>query len=525
MSLETLIQTRFSRGNMIWLSIAIVSVLLVVSFADGLKFMVETWFTKDEYSHGVMIPFVALYFFYQKKNDLMSLNARGSWYGLVVVMIGGLLFIIGELSTLYIIVQYAFLVTLVGVILSFLGIAGFKKVWVPILLLWFMIPLPNFIYFNLSSQLQLLSSQIGVAVIRLFGISVYLEGNVIDLGSYKLQVVEACSGLRYLFPLMSFAFICASIYKGRLWMRMLVFLSSAPITVFMNSFRIGVIGVLVEYYGIGAAEGFLHDFEGWIIFIACTAILISEIWLLNRFFGGGASFRDVFSLHLPVQTAQKLKKEYRLPNPYLASIGMLLVVAISTNFITKRFEQHPDRMDLVSFPLEVEKWQGSRSSLKQMELEALKLTDYVVINYSDGVRDPINYYVAYYASQRKGSSIHSPRSCIPGGGWRITEFSQQSFPDITIGKTTLTVNRLVIQMGSTKQLVYYWFLQRGRVLTNEYLVKWYLFWDALTRNRTDGALVRLTTTINLEADTTEADRALAEFAKAISTELSRYVPD
>jgi EpsI family protein len=133
--------------------------------------------------------------------------------------------------------------------------------------------------------------------------------------------------------------------------------------------------------------------------------------------------------------------------------------------------------------------------------------------------------VAYYASQRKGSSIHSPRSCIPGGGWRITEFTRRSFPEISIGKDNLTVNRLVIQMGTTKQLVYYWFLQRGRIITNEYLVKWYLFWDALTRNRTDGALVRLTTTVSSESDIDEADRELTDFAKTISLDLSKYVPD
>ena len=111
----------------------------------------------------------------------------------------------------------------------------------------------------------------------MFGISVYLEGNVIDLGSYKLQVVEACSGLRYLFPLVSLSFIAAYIYHGAFWKKAIIFLSSIPITVLMNSFRIGVIGVLVEYGGPGQAEGFLHDFEGWIIFMACIAILVLEM--------------------------------------------------------------------------------------------------------------------------------------------------------------------------------------------------------------------------------------------------------
>ena len=122
-----------------------------------------------------------------------------------------------------------------------------------------------------------------MAVIRLFDISVYLEGNVIDLGVYQLQVVEACSGLRYLFPLMSFGFLISYIYRGPVWQKVVIFLSTIPITVVMNSFRIGVIGVTVEHFGIAAAEGFLHDFEGWIVFMACLGFLLFEIWILYMF--------------------------------------------------------------------------------------------------------------------------------------------------------------------------------------------------------------------------------------------------
>ena len=127
-----------------------------------------------------------------------------------------------------------------------------------------MIPLPEFVLANLSTRLQLLSSQLGVAFIRLFDISVFVEGNVIDLGGYKLQVAEACSGLRYLFPLMTLGFLMACFYKGARWKRVVLFLSSIPITVLMNSIRIGIIGVTVERWGIRMAEGFLHDFRaGW----------------------------------------------------------------------------------------------------------------------------------------------------------------------------------------------------------------------------------------------------------------------
>ena len=112
---------------------------------------------------------------------------------------------------------------------------------------------------------------------RLFGVSVYLEGNVIDLGVYKLQVAEACDGLRYLFPLMTIGFLIAYFFKATFWKRALLFLSSIPITILMNSFRVGTIGVMVEHWGVRMAEGFLHEFQGWMVFMASGALMMLSL--------------------------------------------------------------------------------------------------------------------------------------------------------------------------------------------------------------------------------------------------------
>ena len=132
-----------------------------------------------------------------------------------------------------------------------------------------------------------------MAFIRLFQIPVFLEGNVIDLGQYKLQVVEACSGLRYLYPLMSLGFLAAYFFQAPLWQRALVFLSTIPITIFMNSLRIGVVGIMVDNFGPQDADGFLHMFEGWIIFLACAVLLVGLMHLLARV-GSGKGFFQVF---------------------------------------------------------------------------------------------------------------------------------------------------------------------------------------------------------------------------------------
>ena len=183
---------------------------------DGLALMVG-WWERDEYSHGYMIPLVAAYLAWQKRDALAKAAQPGTWLGIVVVLGALFVWLLGEVSAIYTIIQYAFWLGIWGLALLWVGVSGVRVIWAALFYLFFMIPLPNFLYFNLSQELQLISSAMGVAVIRLFDISVFLEGNVIDLGVYQLQVVEACSGLRYLFPLMSFGFLIAYIYRGPFW--------------------------------------------------------------------------------------------------------------------------------------------------------------------------------------------------------------------------------------------------------------------------------------------------------------------
>jgi exosortase D (VPLPA-CTERM-specific) len=489
--------------------------------------MVSLWLSTEEYGYGFLIPAISAFLIWQKKNEIEKVSETGSWLGLLVTFFGLALFFLGELSTLYIIVQYAFIVVVAGVALSLLGWQGFKLVKIPILFLIFMIPLPVFFYQSLSSELQLISSQLGVAVIRLFNISVFLEGNVIDLGTYKLQVVEACSGLRYLFPLTSLAFIAAYIFRGAFWKKAIIFLSSIPITIAMNSFRIGIIGVLVESQGTSAAEGFLHYFEGWVIFMACMAVLIGEMWILSRIGRDRRPFAEVFNLDLPSGgiTQPHIFPPRTFVKPFIAT-SILVLSALPVGFLfDERSEISPSRTEFAKFPMNLGELQGKRGRIENIYLDVLKLDDYLMADYVNNKTEMVNFYVAYYASQRKGESAHSPRSCIPGGGWQITEITQKVIDGGAANMASFNVNRAIIQKGDHRQLVYYWFQQRGRNITNEYLVKWYIFWDALTRNRTDGALVRLATSVSPSRDLADADRLLSDFSRVIVVPLRDYVPE
>jgi EpsI family protein len=170
-------------------------------------------------------------------------------------------------------------------------------------------------------------------------------------------------------------------------------------------------------------------------------------------------------------------------------------------------------------------WHGQRSSLEGVYSDTLQLDDYLLADYVDAAGAGVNLYIPYYQSQRKGEAVHSPRSCLPGGGWQMREFGQRDLPAVFINGEPLRVNRTLIEMGNQRELVYYWFQQRGRVITNEFAVKWFLFWDALTLHRTDGAMIRIITALPPSASEADADRRLSDMASRITPDLSRYVPN
>ena len=496
----------------------------------GLNRMINSWFDREEYGHGLLIPFISLFLIWQKKDILEICKFESGYSGIALVFFGIFMVFLGEISAITIFIQYGFIFTITGLVLTYMGWNAFKNVAIPFVLLFFMVPLPGVIFQELSQYLQLISTQIGVFVIRLFDISVYVEGNVIDLGVYKLQVVEACSGLNYLFPLMTLGFIAAYFYKVETWKRVVIFLSSIPITVLMNSFRIGVIGVTVEYWGIDMAEGFLHDFEGWVVFMACTGLLVMEMWLFVYFSNSRRPLLEVFGLEFPAESPSDATVNIRpISKHVVVASAMIILATVVGYFSPERTDLIVDRKEFSDFPKVLGDWDGSsiaKQFLDKEIIDALKFDDYLLASYVNNENGNINLYIAYYGSQSKGASIHSPRACLPAGGWQVKEISDYSMNDVlTSAGKPLKVNRVLIQMGEAKQLVYYWFPQRGRNITDEYVLKWYVFWDSLTMKRSDGALIRVTTLLNPNDTIADADQRLMDFIQTASPVFNEYIPE
>ncbi len=198
-------------------------------------------------------------------------------------------------------------------------------------------------------------------------------------------------------------------------------------------------------------------------------------------------------------------------------LGATLVLAQGVEFR----EKIPMSRSFSEFPLQVGEWTGKRDVLELKFIEELDFKDYIIVDYRDKAGKAVNFYTAYYDTQRKGESIHSPETCLPGGGW---EFKRAGRTTVPMNPSDMTINRAFIVQGAAKQLTYYWFPLRDRIATNLWEVKAYNFWDALTRQRTDGALVRLVTPVYKDENVADADERLAAFTREIVPVLKEFLP-
>lgn len=498
-----------------------ITILLFGIYYSTFEWLIQKDWARDDYSHGILIPFIVLYLLWEKKDIFFSTPDRVTWKGLILLVPGLFLFWLGDLAGEFFMLYCSSWLVLMGLCWIHMGSNRLKTILFPLLLLLAMFPLPDFVNVKLTFQLRLLSSKLGVMILHAMDMSAYREGNIIDLGFTRLQVVDACSGLRYLFPMIILSILMAYFYRAAFWKKVWVVLSSIPLTILTNALRIAVTGILAESLGSKAVKGFLHDFEGWLIFMVTLGLLMAEIWLLKRFFPEPESLKKTG--HTDPITANTP----HAPSPEPRSFHFLVSILVlgTTLAVSQGMEFRkpiPMASSFEKFPMQIADWKGLRQTMEIPIIKALDLSDYLLADFENEAGDHINFYVAYYETQQKGASIHSPATCLRGGGWVFDQNGKTNVP--VTGTFALPVNRALIKKGDHRQISYYWFPMRGRVLTNAFEMKWFNFWDALTRQRTDGALVRAIAPLKKDETPAQAEARLQGFLKQAVPLLSQFLP-
>lgn len=498
-----------------------------VYFFEGLGALAQAW-QMAEYSHGPIIPLLSLLLFLRHLKTVPPhagpVDAR--WVGIAVIGMALLMGLLGKLARIPDIVAYSLILFVGGLVLVSMGWRRGRQFWPAVLHLVFMLPLPATLYWKVSSSLQLFSSEFGVWLITLFGIPVYLDGNIIDLGVYKLHVAEACSGLRYLFPVMSFSYVFATLYRGPVWHKAVLLLAAAPLTVLMNSVRIGMIGVIVNSYGLEHVEGVQHLLEGWVIFISCIIMLFGLARLMIWLQGSKMTLAEALDLDLNGLGPQVARVRNIHASPaMIGALGLIVAATVAWHAAPSRTTPQIDRRPLALLPVNFGDWSLTRTEILEPRIEArLQANDYFSGVYNaPGASGHVDLFVAWYQDQTRGG-IHSPEVCIPGSGWEMERIERSDLSERLGLAESFPINRAIIQKGESRLLVYYWFEQYGGRQAWDFLAKAALLRDGVVHGRTDGALVRVITPIVPGEGPSAADDRIMEVLQPLVAELPAFVP-
>jgi exosortase len=256
---------------------------LLAVYAPHVAYMADNWWNDPNYSHGFLVPLVAAYLLWRDRGGLRQAAGGPNAWGLVVMAAGLLILVAGLVGHEFFLRRFSLIPVLWGLTLTAWGWGLARRVWFPAAYLVLMIPLPYVVYDSVAFPLRLLAASFAGWVLRLTGLPVLVEGNVIHLPNAVLDVVDACSGIRSLVSLLAVGLLLAYFLPPRRWQKVLLVLLAPPVAVFMNALRVVSAGLLAEKYGPGVLEGVMHDFTGWLVFMAAFASLAFLAWLMRRF--------------------------------------------------------------------------------------------------------------------------------------------------------------------------------------------------------------------------------------------------
>jgi exosortase len=252
----------------------VIGVLIAAVYYRVLAKLVTDWWHIPDFSHGFLVPIFAAYLVWAKRKTLLETRLAPTWTGIAIVALGLMVLIAGVYGAELFLSRVSLVILLAGLVLCFGGWQLLRELRFALLVLLLAIPIPSIAFNEITFPLQILASKLASALLPLFGVPVLREGNIIELPAMKLEVAEACSGIRSLLSLFTLSIFYGYFLEKTFLRRTLLALASIPIAIAANAVRILGTGLCVQYWDPDKALGFFHEFSGWVMFLVSLGCLL-----------------------------------------------------------------------------------------------------------------------------------------------------------------------------------------------------------------------------------------------------------
>lgn len=503
-----------------WLTVSILLPLFICAYWVPISATVKVWYTNGDYSYGFLIPIISAYIFWDMRKKIEHVTFQNSWGVFPVLLFFVAISVYAILGSSGNVSRPLVPVLLILFAAYCLGTDFVKNFLLPLSFLIFMVPLPAFLDRTIGVFLKHVSSHLGGQLLRLFGMSVFVSGNVIDLGITKLQVVDACSGLRFLFPLIALGVLYAYFFERVHWKQVVCVLSTVPIAILTNVIRIAITGVLTYKYGSEMAEGFFHGFSGWVIFMVAFAFLFLEGRIL-RFFPSG--YKENPGEKRQVESTENQATWVGDNRALWVSAAVLLTVGVLT-LNTKALPPVKIKGGIASFPLTFDGWKGQEQIVDPEIVKKSGAEESFSAVYFGNKGEKVSLYIGYRSTAflENENFFHSPTVCLPASGWKELKVTTHEISGVhKFGN--LKVTKMLVENFGVKNLVYFWFQTKDKATYDKNINRFHLAMHAIKKDNTYDLFIRVITPLRGSDTVTSAEKRLDGFVRELEKELDSFL--
>jgi exosortase D (VPLPA-CTERM-specific) len=517
----TTTQTIFVLSNKFF-GLAFLSLSFLLCYAQTIRGLFNLWLQDGDYSYALSIPLITAFIIWKKRRLIASTPVSTFWLGGVFFFIFLIISIYGILGSSPSAVRPALPLIILSICLFCFGKDIFKIMAFPLSLLIFMIPLPTLVQTKISVPLKSISTKLGELILRLLDVSVFVEGNIIDLGVTQLQVADACSGLRYILPLLALGVIFVYFFEKSRWKQATLVVSTIPIAIVTNALRIGGTGFLAQKFSLQLADSFFHGFSGWLLFLFALMLLFVFFQILSYIHPLKA-----VPTHTQINDDRNsLRKTHNNSKIAMVISSILLTFTGILGYATAALPPLKIDKGLTSFPLHFDGWQGRLEDIDSRIIALSGAEDAFNGIYRSLTGKIVSLYIGYRGSPFTESEnfFHSPNVCLPSIGWKTLASENHKITGVA-GFSTIVVRKMIIEKMGYRQLVYYWFQTKSHVSSDVNINRLHLTLHALNRDNTHDLFIRPITLLGPDEKAAEAEKRLDQFVRDMMDTLLKFLSE